>query len=115
MGGRSISDVAAEVGLGVHTIRYYEQAGLIPPVPRDAAGRRVFDEQSRDWLAYAVCLRALGMPVALVAEYVAITASGTHDAAHRAMMEEHLAELRKRRVELDHYIALVEQKLADLA
>ena len=36
----SIHDFAADVGLSVHTLRYYERIGLLDPVERAPSGHR---------------------------------------------------------------------------
>jgi DNA-binding transcriptional MerR regulator len=45
----TIGEVARRSGLAASTIRYYEEAGLLPP-PARLSGRRVFDEQTLDRL-----------------------------------------------------------------
>lgn len=47
----TISEVARRTGLGVHTLRYYERAGLIAPV-------------DLDWIGFLLRLRETRMPVA---------------------------------------------------
>ncbi|WP_445506205.1 MerR family transcriptional regulator [Niallia sp. 03190] len=49
-----IKEVAAKVGLPTHTIRYYEQEGLLPFVKRDENGNRIFDEEDVKWLEFIV-------------------------------------------------------------
>lgn len=112
MQGLSIGEAARECGLEASALRYYEQAGLIPPVARDEAGRRVFRDDDLAWARYAVCLRSLGMGVAEIARYV--------DAAQRvdgkdeqlSLLAHHLERMRSRRAELDHFISVAEAKLA---
>lgn len=108
----TVAAVAATVGISPHTVRYYESAGLIPPVARDAGGRRVFDEDAVAWLEYAVCLRGLGMPVHAIAEYVAAASAPGDGDARRSIMHAHLDDLRAKRRDLDEYIATIERKLA---
>ena len=38
----TIQEAAAASGLSIDTIRFYEKAGMTPPVPRDARGWRTF-------------------------------------------------------------------------
>ncbi len=106
------SEAADRVGLTVHAVRYYERAGLIPPVPRTAGGRRAFDDEALAWLEYTACLRALGMPVALIRRYVASVTSGSPTGAIDLVMQEHVEALRDRRAQLDRYIEMVERKVA---
>ena len=37
--GLTVGEAAAKVGLSVHTLRWYEQEGLVSPVGRDAAAK----------------------------------------------------------------------------
>lgn len=41
----SVGEAAAAVGLTTHTLRWYEQEGLVAPVGRDGAGRRRYGEE----------------------------------------------------------------------
>lgn len=43
--GMAITEVASITGVSAHTLRYYERIGLVD-VPRDAAGRRIYDSQA---------------------------------------------------------------------
>jgi DNA-binding transcriptional MerR regulator len=107
----SVGEAARVCGLTATALRYYEQAGLIPPVARDGTGRRVFSETDLAWIRYAICLRSLGMGVADIARYVS--------AAHRVdghdeqmmLLVEHLERMRAQRAALDHFIAIAEAKL----
>jgi len=40
----SIGNVAKETGVSTHTLRYYEKIELLPKVPKNNAGQRVYDE-----------------------------------------------------------------------
>jgi len=41
-----IGAAAAQAGVSIKTLRYYESAGLLPPIPRDAGGRRILRSQT---------------------------------------------------------------------
>ena len=99
-------------GLEASALRYYEQAGLIPPVARDGAGRRVFGENDLAWTRYAVCLRSLGMGVAEIARYVDAAQRGDGLDEQMSSLREHVERMRARRTELDHFIEVAEAKLA---
>ncbi len=60
----NIKDASADSGLSVDTIRYYEKAGMLPRLARDARGWRVFDGAAVEWLRNLERLRATGMPMA---------------------------------------------------
>src|SRR2546423_10213237 len=62
VGGLTVGEAAAHVGLSVHTLRWYEQEGLVSPVDRDTAGRRRYRPEDLDWLRLLICLRGTGRP-----------------------------------------------------
>ena len=41
----STGEIAEQAGVTIHTVRYYEERDLLPPVPRSAAGHRQFDDE----------------------------------------------------------------------
>ena len=112
MQGLSIGEAARVCGLEASALRYYEQAGLIPRVARDDAGRRVFGEHDLAWARYAVCLRSLGMGVAEIARYVDVAQRVDGKDAQMSLLVDHLERMRAQRAELDHFIEVVQAKLA---
>jgi DNA-binding transcriptional MerR regulator len=61
----TIGEVAAQAGVTVRTLRYYEELGLLAP-DRDSGGRRRYDAATIDRLYRIRLLRGLGTPVAEV-------------------------------------------------
>lgn len=59
----SIQEVAEQLGVSTHALRYYEKEGLIA-VPRDAHGNRVFDEESISSARFIATCRQAGMSLA---------------------------------------------------
>jgi DNA-binding transcriptional MerR regulator len=112
MQGLSVGEAARACGLKATALRYYEQAGLIPPVARDGAGRRLFSEEDLAWVRYAVCLRSLGMGVAEIARYVGAAHRAGGQDEQMALLVEHLERMHAQRAELDHFIAVAEVKLS---
>jgi MerR family mercuric resistance operon transcriptional regulator len=55
-----IGKLAAETGVNIETIRYYERVGLIPAPPRTTGGHRAYDEQHAQRLAFIRRGRELG-------------------------------------------------------
>jgi DNA-binding transcriptional MerR regulator len=60
----SIGDVARLTGLGVKTIRYYSDLGLVPEARRSPAGYRRYDEHGVALLELVRVLRDLGLDLA---------------------------------------------------
>ena len=73
---QSIAKVAEASGLSVPTLRFYEQEGLIPPVPRDGAGNRMYGERERTRINTIRCLRAAGLTLPHMKRYFALPDEG---------------------------------------
>ena len=88
--GLTVGEAAAQVGLSVHTLRWYEQEGLVSPVGRDAVGRRRYSRDDLDWLQLLICLRGTGMPVREMRRYAELSRSGPATVGERLrLFEEH--------------------------
>ena len=51
-----------------HTIRYYTDIGLLP-CQRDGGNRRVFDEESVNWMQGITCLKGCGASIEEIKKY----------------------------------------------
>ncbi len=56
-----IGQVAAQAGVSVDTVRFYERRGVLPPAPRTASGYRVFTEAAVARIRLARRLQELGL------------------------------------------------------
>jgi DNA-binding transcriptional MerR regulator len=72
----TIGQVADTIGVSTHTLRYYEQAGLIRAVGRTQAGHRLYSPADLDWLRFLMRLKATGMPIAGMQAFAALRAEG---------------------------------------
>ncbi|WJV50756.1 MerR family transcriptional regulator [Streptomyces flavofungini] len=70
-GTRSIGELAARTGLSVKAIRYYTDIGLLPTAPRSQGGHRRYPPEALDQLQLVRQLRALDVPIAVIAELAA--------------------------------------------
>lgn len=87
----SIAQAAQATGLTAHTLRYYEQIGLIAPVERRSGARRYSADDMR-WLEFLVRLRATGMPMRDMQRYAQLRRLGDTPASlaeRQTLMEEH--------------------------
>ena len=66
----TIAEVAKKYDLTPDTLRYYERVGLIPSVGRTSGGIRGYQEEDCRWIAFIKCMRASGLPVEKLIEYV---------------------------------------------
>ena len=108
----TIADAARETGVSVHTLRYYERAGLIDDVDRASSGHRRYSEADLSWIETLRCLRATGMPIARIRRYAELVRAGTGTEGERlALLEEHRAAVRAELAEVREHLAFVERKI----
>ena len=93
----TISEAAEASGLTAHTLRYYERAGLLDPVGREAGGRRRYGDRDLSRIAFLTKLRATGMPIREVREYAELLREGDGNERERlALLEAHRDQVRAR-------------------
>ncbi|WP_037077241.1 MerR family transcriptional regulator, partial [Pseudonocardia spinosispora] len=81
--GFTIGQLAKKTGLPQHTLRYYENAGLLLDITRRSNGRRVYSDGDLDRALLLTKLRASGMSVAEVRRFVELLSSTDIDPATR--------------------------------
>jgi DNA-binding transcriptional MerR regulator len=109
----TIGQVAALIGVSAHTLRYYEQAGLLLPVGRTDAGHRLYAPADLDWLQFVMRLKATGMPVAGMQAFAALRAQGDATfGARREMLAGHRDAVLARIAELQTSLAAITDKIA---
>ena len=59
----TVKEVAEILGVSVHTVRYYDDQGLIPGTKRDSYNQRIFDDMELEWLFVSISLRDTGLPL----------------------------------------------------
>lgn len=69
-GGFSISEVAEVTGLTQYTLRYYEKEGLLPNVHKTASGMRLYSKDDLNWLSMIECLKATGLSLKGIKQYI---------------------------------------------
>jgi DNA-binding transcriptional MerR regulator len=72
---RSIAEAARLVGLSTHTLRYYEQEGLVRPA-RNASGYREYATTKLRRLVFLTRMRLSGMTMADLKRYVLLVEQG---------------------------------------
>jgi DNA-binding transcriptional MerR regulator len=108
----SVAETAALSGLTAHTLRYYEREGLLAPPARGTNGHRKYTRQDLDWLRVLTRLRATGMPIALLRQYVHLSRSGEDSVApRRALLIEHRERVLRQLEQVGADLALIETKI----
>jgi DNA-binding transcriptional MerR regulator len=96
-----IGDLAAMSGLSTKTIRFYEQAGLLPPPPRTSSGYRDYPPQATRRLGFVRHAQAAGLSLAEIRGVLALRDSGEAPCTHvSGLIQQHLAEIEQRLAEL---------------
>lgn len=109
----SIHEAAARLGLSIHTLRYYERAGLVPPVGRSSGGQRLYDGEDLGWAAFVCKLRRAGLSIGAVRQYARLQRDGDDSLPARLdLLREHRAAIHARRRELQTTLAYLEEKIA---
>jgi DNA-binding transcriptional MerR regulator len=111
--GLSIAEAARRTGVSVHTLRYYERAGLVVTrVDRTAGGRRRYHKLDLDWIVVCTRLRATGMPIRTIRRYAQLVAAGPGNEKDRlALLEEHRAEVLAKLAEVQESLGLIDHKI----
>lgn len=72
----SIGQLAAQGGVTAKTVRFYEEAGLIPPAARAANGYRTYAQADVERLRFIRAARALGFSLRDLREVIALRDRG---------------------------------------
>jgi DNA-binding transcriptional MerR regulator len=97
----TIGQLAARTGLTSRTIRFWSDAGLVPPSGRSASGYRLYDAEAVARLDLVWTLRELGLGLEVVRAVLArATILAQVAAAHVAVLDEQIRILRLRRAVL---------------
>jgi DNA-binding transcriptional MerR regulator len=111
--GLSIAEAARRTGVSVHTLRYYERAGLVvTAVDRTASGRRRYHKLDLDWIGICTRLRATGMPIRAIRRYAQLVSAGPGNEQERlALLESHRADVTARLAEVQEHLKLIDHKI----
>ncbi|WP_242905630.1 MerR family transcriptional regulator [Actinomadura terrae] len=111
--GLAIAEAARRTGVSVHTLRYYERAGLVvTTVDRTTGGWRRYHRLDLEWILVCTRLRATGMPIRSIRRYAELVAAGRGNEQERlALLEAHRADVRARLAEIQENLTLIDHKI----
>jgi MerR family transcriptional regulator, copper efflux regulator len=96
-----IGALATAAGLTTKTIRFYEQAGLLPEPPRTPAGYRDYPAGASARLAFIRDAQAAGLTLAEIRGILAIRDGGQAPCRHvTGLIDQHLTQVEQRLAEL---------------
>lgn len=105
----TIREIAAKTNMSTDTLRYYERIGLLPPVPRNAAGIRNYDEYFVNFINFIKKLKASVMSLEHIIDYIRLAEMGDATIQERKKL---LAEARETLLDKINSLQLVAE-LAD--
>jgi DNA-binding transcriptional MerR regulator len=110
--GMTIAEAAREAGVSVHTLRYYERAGLLAPIQRNGSGHRRFTPDDVEWVIVCTKLRATGMPIRRIRDYAELVEAGEGNEETRlALLEAHRADVIERLRQVERNLELIDYKI----
>ena len=108
----TIAEVSRAYGISADTLRYYERIGLIPPVPRTKGGVRNYGEESCGWIQLMKCMRAAGVQIEALIEYVDLFRQGDATiGARKALLMEQRDQLVDRMADMQASLDRLNQKI----
>lgn len=95
----TIKEFSARTGVPADTLRYYERMGIIPAVPRKAGGVRVYDENFVEWISFVQTLKASGMSLEAIADYIRLARLGEATCQQRKNLLAQVREMLLKKIE----------------
>ncbi|MCD8841151.1 MerR family transcriptional regulator [Staphylococcus arlettae] len=107
-----MKEVAEKTNLEPHTIRYYEQEGLLPFIERDEHGYRIFKESDLGWFDFINCLKITGMTINDLKKIITLTVNeDTNFDSRRKILLDHKKKLEQQQEALNKAFNKVDVKL----
>ena len=114
----SIGEFSRLTDLGIHTLRYYEQEGLITP-GRNSSNRRCYSDKDLAWIEFIKRLKDTGMPIKEIQHYAKLRAAGDPTlcermemlTAHREALNEQIRQFQEHMAKLDDKIDFYRQEI----
>lgn len=72
----TVKQLSQKLNISEHTIRFYDDQGLLPDVQRDKNGTRLFTDDNIEWINLVLCLRNTGMSITDIKNYIKLCKEG---------------------------------------
>ncbi|UUV35856.1 heavy metal-responsive transcriptional regulator [Amycolatopsis roodepoortensis] len=96
-----IGELARTAAVSTKTIRYYEQAGLLPEPPRTSSGYRDYDPGAANRLEFIRTAQTAGLSLAEIRDILAIRDTGQAPCERVGeLIDRHLGNVRRRIADL---------------
>ncbi|MBR3628682.1 MAG: MerR family transcriptional regulator, partial [Elusimicrobia bacterium] len=105
----TVKDVAQMMKISAHTIRYYDNEGLIPFVSRTQSNIRKFSDYDLSWLKTVHCLRATDLSINDIKTYINLCLKGDKTISQRAkIIFDQEKKLQEQLKELQEYMKVLQ-------
>lgn len=109
----TIAETSKKYDLTPDTLRYYERIGLLNNVPRTPNGIRDYDEQSCRRIEFIKCMRAAGVEIEILIEYMALLEKGKSTVtARKRLLEEQRIKLLEKQKNINETVEKLNYKIA---
>lgn len=109
----TIKEVSEKYDITQDTLRYYERIGMIPKVTRTKSGIRNYMEEDLKWVELAICMRAAGLPVEVMIEYLRLFQEGDETIPARLeLLLEQRQTLLEQRKQIDETLERLNYKIS---
>ena len=109
----TIAETSKKYDLTPDTLRYYEKIELLNRVPRTPNGIRDYDENSCRRIEFIKCMRAAGVEIEILLEYMALLEKGkTTVTARKTLLEEQRIKLLEKQENINVTIERLNYKIA---
>ena len=107
-----IAEVSERYSISLDTLRYYERIGLIRPVNRTASGIRDYNEIDLRRVEFIKCMRAAGLPIDVLIDYVGLVQQGDGTIeARKEILKAQREQLAARMSEMQKTLDLLDRKI----
>lgn len=107
----TIGEVAEKFNITIHTLRYYDNQGLLPFLERNPNGRRIFKERDIILLNTIECLKSTGMSLKDIKQYITWVTEGISTVPQRyEMFLDRKKEVEKQIAELTRIMKTIDGK-----
>ncbi|MEG0279736.1 MAG: MerR family transcriptional regulator [Morganella sp. (in: enterobacteria)] len=108
----SISQFSVLTGFSIHTLRFYEKAGILAPL-RLENNHRSYSARDVEWITFITRLKETGMPLKEIKYYADLRAQGDETAqARMLLLQQHNEILRQRIAVLNESVQHLDKKIS---
>ncbi len=108
----TVGEAAKMLGVAPSALRYYDKEGLLPFVERSGGGMRMFKDSDIEWLKIIDCLKATGMPIKGIKQFIECTLRGDESIGERLeILSAQRGRVLEQITELERHLEMIDYKV----